>query len=105
MKKFLKNFLLFLKLNGFSIFISLILAILWKTQIIKFHWIWIFCPFWLPWLLVAFAILFTIIICYIDIIFTGLSTKDSKIVFTLIKTLHKKIIEVLAQILKSWIWK
>ena len=106
MKKFLKNFLLFLKLNRFSIFISLILAILWETQMIKFHWIWIFCPFWIPWLLVVFVILFNIIICYIDIICTGLSTKDIKIVFTLIKTVHKETIEVLTQALKkSWIWK
>lgn len=105
MKKFLKNFLLFLKLHRFSIFMSLILATLWKTQIIKFHWIWIFCPFWIPWILVVFVILFAIITCYIDIILTGLSTKDAKIVFTLIKTVHKETIKVLAQVLNSWIWK
>ena len=57
MKKFLKNFLLFLKLHRFSIFVSLILAILWETQMIKFHWIWIFCPFRIPWLLVVFVII------------------------------------------------
>lgn len=92
MKKFLKKFLLFLKLNRFSIFISLILAILWKTQTIKFHWIWIFCPFWMSWILVVFVF----IICYIIIFFTGLLTSNNiKTTFIFVKNFHKEVIQML----------
>ena len=102
MKNFLKKFLLFLKLNRFSIFVSLILAILWKTQMIKFHWIWIFCPFWIPWLLTVFVI----IMGYITIFFTGLSISNIKTTFILVKNFHEELIQMLKQKLKeSWIWK
>lgn len=97
MKKFLKKFLLFLKLNRLSIFISLILTILWKTKIIKCHWIWVLCPFWLPFIITVFVI----IIGYITIIFTGLSTSNIKTTFLLVQNFHKEIIQILIQRLKE----